>query len=547
MASENYCGKCNKRIIGKQFLTCSVCKQTFDLLCTNREKLYNLMSKEKKSSWSCDKCRKVHLSSTPKLQKVQQQDRKKEKPYVHVQETPKKKVQQGQSNTKEIVLSLSNPTSPKEQQHYVSPDNITKRKYNIPVKNSFDSLSDEEESFDSCVLRNDTLNRSCPEVNTDYKYYKDVVEELNTKLADLQGKLLAADNQVDLLLLENGKLREQITKNETKIKQLERICKDSPKTNRRKRNLNISKLHSSLSDKPDHQQNNPIQIQKENKDKHNLCEVEILEPKDDENNIENKIETINQVKEGKAEEVTYNNHNNKKKILIFGGEQCVGLASTLIRTRENTNYEKYKITSFTKPNAMCEDILKSAETFNTTDGDVIIISIGDFDQNPTKLCIELSFFLKSHSKATVIVLGVQNNTHLNVMKLNSVLATYCKNFENCTFVNPIDISYADRDFIFKLSHKINTVIDTIYYHKKYLSYNKLSVKYDTQISNSTLSSNIFKKGTIPFYFQNKFKIDEKCSKGSKDCGYIVQKRITDYFSKSNLVKSSEKLLFRERE
>lgn len=151
MASENYCGKCKKRIIGKHFLTCSVCKHTFDLSCTNKEKLYNLMSRERKSSWSCDKCCKTLLSSTPKPQKAQGQAEKKEKAQAPIVEIPIKITQQ--STTKEKVPSLPGPATPKGRQNKVSPDNITKRTYNIPVKNSFDSLSDEDESFDSCVLR----------------------------------------------------------------------------------------------------------------------------------------------------------------------------------------------------------------------------------------------------------------------------------------------------------------------------------------------------------------------------------------------------------
>lgn len=85
-----------------------------------------------------------------------------------------------------------------------------------------------------------------------------------------------------------------------------------------------------------------------------------------------------------------------------------------------------------------------------------------------------------------------------------MLATHCKHFKNCKFIDPNDVlfdNYYGRNINCKLTYKINIIIDTIYYYNKYLPINKDGMKRTNHITSSSL------------------KIDNK----------TVQKMITDYF------------------
>jgi hypothetical protein len=129
-----------------------------------------------------------------------------------------------------------------DQQLNFSVDNITRRKYNVPIQNSFDSLNDED--YDSSILRNGTLNRSCPDLTVNYK---EEVEVLKSKIAHLQEKLELSDSYSTKLLLDNEKLHKQLTACARQIQQLKDICKSTKKTTKATKTLN--KVKYPLSEK----------------------------------------------------------------------------------------------------------------------------------------------------------------------------------------------------------------------------------------------------------------------------------------------------------
>lgn len=68
-----------------------------------------------------------------------------------------------------------------------------------------------------------------------------------------------------------------------------------------------------------------------------------------------------------------------KRLLIFGGVQCIGLSSRLIKSRLNSPYDKYDVCSFVKPNASSEEILKTCKLFNVDQNDFVVLSVGEHD------------------------------------------------------------------------------------------------------------------------------------------------------------------------
>lgn len=199
-----------------------------------------------------------------------------------------------------------------------------------------------------------------------------------------------------------------------------------------------------------------------------------------------------------------------RRLLIFGTQQCVGLAAKLLKTRLYTNYEKYRITAVTKPFASSEEVFKCCENLNLNKDDKLVIGVGENDTNPFKLLIELSATLKRLYEVTVIVLRINYNKSLNVSMLNNNVKLVCNNFPNCYFIDYFGSSYNKNKYI--ICQKINYIIDSIDYDTKYLSLknNKNSTLHTIEIKNDTL-------GNL-----------------TKNNSRYTQRTILDYFKKINI-------------
>lgn len=522
-AKSAVCAKCLKKIVDKHFLTCSICKKSYDLICTNSEKLFDLMDKERKTSWSCSKCRKVksqpRKASTPIPSKKSTAiaSTSKQIPKTQYEKTDERL---STAPTQIYPHPLQQQLQQQQQQFNGSVDNVTVRRYNVPIRNSFESLSDEE--FDSSIIRNDTLNRSCPNLTIDYKSEVDV---LQNKITNLQEKLELSDSYSTKLLLENEDLRKQIAECTRHIQNLKEICKSTTSSKVSKIG-NTSKLLSRIS------------VNKENK--------ELSKEKSADNSIIliNKgnimLDSIDQQKIDSKKQVTTQV---SKKMHILGGSQSRGLAAALLNSRRNTSYEKYQVTSSIKPGARCEDILKSLETLDTYSRNVFIINIGENDSNPIKLLAELSAFMKMHAESFIIVTGIKNSLHLNEKKLNNKVKILCKNFDNCVFLDLKDLDYFDVQFLNKLCSKINYLVDSRDYDNKYLSYNKIKPKFTQYLEDIPNKGHKplerLRKGTIPFYFK---KISLDLPTVTKKA--LVQKPIADYFPIRKDKQPDNKSLFR---
>ncbi|KAL0870130.1 hypothetical protein ABMA27_006284 [Loxostege sticticalis] len=231
------CAQCQKVIKHKQFLKCARCKLPYDLKCTNKEKLYNLMDKERKAKWICDNCRH---KGTPKnsqpIQRLQSHD--KQKTVIKGKNIDLKK-----PAAINPMLSVENMDSKLHDDIYT--DNVTHRKKqternitSIPTRNSFDSLQtdindayDDDDEYDFSCITPPKLNRSCPEIiiksHLDY-------EAIQLKLYSLQQKYESAENQIEILLSENFTLKKTIEQYKSRMCNLTSMCKNTDQLSEKK-------------------------------------------------------------------------------------------------------------------------------------------------------------------------------------------------------------------------------------------------------------------------------------------------------------------------
>lgn len=362
-------------------------------------------------------------------------------------------------------------------------------------------------SFESLAIRENSLLESpdpCTAVSMiDLSTHASIDEILSLKkeLQERDEELASAHAEIDKLALENTlqrKLIEEMTVSKEQFKKMYIQSLDTPKS------IKIST-----------QKRNPRHIfsnKKESKLSMNTKTKTLLDTKHSSPNTSQG--------EQKTTDDMNINQDELKKIYIFGGQQCTGLASALVRSRISNVYEKYKIESITKPYALSTDILSTCAHMQqkTIKGDKIIISVGENDPNPTKLLYELSSAVKLFEQCSILILSVKKNKHLNEYKLNTALENFCYNIKNCQF---IDCSNITRRTLCRL---INKTIDTIDYNSKYLKWsiknnltrdilihstqnriNKLNSHIVLEIQPSTdnkgCPKNIIRKGTIPYYFK----------------------------------------------
>lgn len=508
MASKPTCAQCKKKILGKHYLSCSSCKRSYDLACIHSEKLYDLMDKERKESWTCVRCRSNVIARPKKTSTPNSTSNKKGVPTASTSKQVTIITNQIPDVTSQLSVSKNSQTQ--HQPFNCSMDNVTVRKYKVPVQNSFESLSDEE--IDISVLRNDTLNRSCPDLSVNHK---DKIVGLGEKIAGLQEKLDFSDRYTTQLLLENEDLKKQVTECKRQIQHLKEICK-----------------YTSSTTKPNITKHQSTQTSANGKDRDGNIKTSTKNPQNPEINMSMTPKSIIDQSESDSNyTATYTNNNFQKGMYVLGGSQSRGLAKALLKSRQSTPYEKYKVTATVKPDAPCEVILDSSETLKASSDDIIIINVGENDCNPIKLLAQLSIFIKMNSEAFVIVTEIKKSIHLNEYKLNNALELLCKNFDNCVFLRLKNLNYYDKYFTDKLCSKINFLVDSRDYSNKYLSYNKLKTVINDNIKrpgNQQNRAGTNRRGTIPFYFKKS--LDDQTTEKKKT---LRQKCIFEFFPKQS--------------
>lgn len=346
-------------------------------------------------------------------------------------------------------------------------------------------------------------------------------EEMKTEINTLKRHLDNTQNKLDNIILENIELKDQVTQLRQELQLIKQISK-SPVSSRRanvlsqskncvKRQLSekFSNNHRTLQDQ--HMATEQLRETTEpERAKAELVNVTLVENQNRQHSLRSldceKPQKQNQVSKAKINSLDTSPHTpqnkttettttDKPNLLILGGQQCTGLASQLIRSRFQSKYEDYHITSFTKPNAMSEEILAPSCKFKDSLDNCLIACVGENDTNPFKVITELSAMLKRIQKSRVVIINVLYNKSLNEKMLNNLINNVCQNFDNCTFMKIHN--YKKCSYFTEICSKINNIVDNDYYRKKYLQYNcqnNLNYNFNT-------SSALPKKGTIPFYFK----------------------------------------------
>lgn len=193
----------------------------------------------------------------------------------------------------------------------------------------------------------------------------------------------------------------------------------------------------------------------------------------------------------------------ERKITIIGSQQCVGLSSRLIHSRQNSRYNKYQVSSIIKPNAASEEILKTCYQLECNENNYVILCVGENDSNPTQLIFELAAAIKRMRSLNILLINIENNIYLNTIKLNNELKILCQNMDNCNFIEISNRNINRKYYLNDLCDNINRFIDYNDYSKTFLKSKKVR----------TCLKPVHKRGTIPFYFM-KMESSKKLSKTS---------------------------------
>lgn len=467
------CGKCKNNIPRREFLTCAHCSLTLDLGCANVPFVrYNIMDAERKKKWRCDKCLTKHKSPTPKT------------------------ITDGQ------IPTTSNDTTPFNEDFNI----------NITTHNSFEYLSEDDYTDISFLTQGRRLHNSCPNSpNLQKINMMEKIEKLENENKKLKEKLQIADNEIENMLIENSNLKQQLANLETKTKLLTEISSSSEKniTHRRKRkSVNKTTLEFSLDDK---EQNHctPSRMIIGN-------HLRLSEQSSTPSNESGTEEPICAPDSQEKNKVVHTH--NKPMIHILGDEQISGLAEDLMKTRCGKWNDNYNVSSMVKPFAPSTEILKSSKHLqnNIKKNDILILSLGNNDENPYTTITNLCNILGKFYDCKIFLLSVLQNNTLNVQKLNAKINLIANQYNNCTFINIIQLmqnnEYNGKICIrTQICKKLNIEIDYIKYSQDYIKNVCQIIKTHKQKkfcspkneTSSNLNKTLYKKGKIPYYFPPK--------------------------------------------
>lgn len=437
------CMKCKASIKNNVFIKCSACHLELDIKCAAiNSKNILAMTKEQKQKWKCVNC-------------------------LSKQKKPTSSVENSTYSSPDIIVNRerSLPSSSNPNQHSnMSPEMVTMRKKKkeiLPI--SPRSAPDTDE--DSFISNSSILRRSLPDLST---RVNEEVDELKIQIQNLKLDLESAHTEIENLIIEKNSLLKQISDRDMKINALTTITYESSPIKTTKKKKKIQKIQEKASitgndviNKNKTQTDNPQLLEKSD----SPILPQYLKKSTDENSLKREalhIEKSNIILPGKNK---CDQQNNTNKILIYGSQRCIGLASALLQSRQNSRYEKYSVFSETKPNAPTEEVLKACTYAHTAESTKVILCIGENDTNPTKVILELGVALKHFQKCQVLILSVLCNDHINEELLNRNLRLICNNYKNCHFICN-DITY--KNYLSDICRKINFCIDSLDYERLYL-------------------------------------------------------------------------------
>lgn len=458
------CKKCRSSVTNKTYLKCNTCKATFDTDCALiSSKRLQTMTKSQQTKWKCQDCQNKILNTT--------------------KNTDPNTIQTNTTDTNIITeFSSQNITLRQKKEH--------KQTQEIVIY----SHSDNEDS--SFLSINSNLRSSLPDLST---RVNEDVSDLKQKIQELSLQLESAHLEIDNLTLEKNALLEKISHQEIKLNTLSAM--NTPISIKKKK----AKLVPGPSGSQRLNQNSPVT--------NNQCTKVFENDKNDTSPVATDCQAIPPktltTEEDTQKTISEHDEINNNKIYIYGTQQTSGLALALLKSRENSKYKKYIISSSTKPFADSKEVLKGCYTDleSTKDSCKFIFCIGENDSNPVKVITELSAILKRLENCSVLVLNIVQNPHLNEKLLNNNLRIICNTYKNCHF---IENSYYYMNYLTDICNKINFCIDYIDYRNLYLDVKSIKrrlqlfrIPQPTLKFSEKLKESKLKQKTILDYFTHK--------------------------------------------
>lgn len=516
------CKKCKKQVSSKNTLLCANCKHRFEFDCAGfSEKLYRIMKPTARKIWKCNDCTRKLSELLPPTNKTPSfVTTRKNKPVTIsapkndevISSTPNlnkntesSSLLRTQIEDTHSMISTKDNCSPEKN---VDVTQVEKYAINISTQNSFEKLSDEDDSSTPLTSLTSTpagdTNRSFPELRSNNSYK---MEHLKEKLARLELNLHIAENEIENLLSENQNLKKQLNEQELKINQLTHICRQTPNTNSAKkkpRRLVTIATESSLENKD---KVRPKSILRQEHDKMTAPSSMIIS---DEPVLPLAPNTLT---EGSNDfiEPQILPKGISKNIYILGDENLKGLSAALVKSRYGKWNDTYKTFAFIKNDASSTDIITYCDVLQNdlTKDDIVVLGLGCHDNDIHVLHSNLCIAISKLNKASVLLVPVHQNRHFNERTLNHNLKLWTKHFDFCKFIDITGLFLSKSDYLKYVCNKINICIDYKQYESQFLNrtsiknYIRLSLlhKYDSEKNHVDKKKCEIRPGTIPYYFQ----------------------------------------------
>lgn len=483
------CHTCKQSVDIKNTLLCTVCQNRYEFDCAGySEKLYALMNFESKKKWKCK-----HCINNQRITNISEQNNV--------------TMRKGHSSSRNIGLSQQTHNTNVKQSHLWQSSPINAHKNSQTFSTDSHILAESETSDDS--LSSPLLSKSVDGTISETL----TIQELKEKVSILTCELESTQNELENTILENNNMQRQINKMTSEINVLKSLCQKPLNDGKISSSIKKKKRHSmsfnSMNTTPSpntmnsndnikliHAQATITDLQQKIKN----ANIEINQLKKQMETLSMKLQSESAKTPNKSLSSTRNSKIDDRKIFIYGTQQCVGLAAAVSHSRIDTEYEKYKITGETKPNAPSMEITKNCINMTLMENDKLVLCLGENDYSLKIVLRQLKIILETFYKHTVIILSVDKSKNFNVNQFNNSIQSLCNRYKNCNFLN------CKYDNIMEICKKINYVIDYTDYCNKYLKISELKKIIARNKSSTKLSAVEFKpkKGTIPFYFSNSY-------------------------------------------
>ncbi|XP_061706851.1 uncharacterized protein LOC133517542 [Cydia pomonella] len=382
------CTKCSLEITDKDCIKCSICNILYHLNCNTvvTIKRYVLMNKKTREAWKCHQClnnaSKNKSSTSTSGIVAKNQPEVKKSTTTESEDLPNKSVNQVTMSTPEPDrLSLSS---------LQTPDSSLNSSADMSLNNSIHSMPNSSESSTIAELR-------------------DTISILTTQLTSAHEEITNLNMDITRLTKNQADLERQVATLKSLLNQESPLRRSTPKP-KKKKDITVSS------------------------NENRVAELHLTPPK----NLG--TETIGKNNQVITQKVPIKQHQKSlttppeskqfKTVYMYGGTQCVGLASKILHMRQD---EKYRVQSTVKPEARTRHILEDIRSQVFTRNDKIILSVGEHDNDPIDLITNLNNALQYLRNYSVFILYIRHSKYLDNYILNYILRNCCSN-ENCKFI-----------------------------------------------------------------------------------------------------------------